>query len=67
MSRPTGWTEIDGVKCIAETADALLCIVDSEKSWIPKSVVGNDSEIQSDGDEGRLVVKEWFALKEGIE
>ena len=37
-----------------------------DKRWIPKSVIHDDSEIWKDaGSEGKLVVGDWFAEKEG--
>lgn len=37
--------------------------------WVPKSVIHDDSELFDDGAhrEGELVVKRWFARKEGWE
>jgi len=53
--------------CIAETPLALLVIVDLKEHWVPKSVVSDDSMVQTKGDLGALVIEEWFAVKEGLE
>lgn len=57
-------------KCTKETEKALLvesrALPDGE-AWVPKSVVSDDSEVFGKGHEGVLVVKSWFAKKEGWE
>jgi hypothetical protein len=50
----------------AETDLALLCNIDDKKRWIPKSVVHEDSEVWSEGDNGTIVLMRWFAEKEGL-
>ena len=56
------------VKCIKATDAALLCEIDGEEVWIPKSQVDDDSEVFDDEDnaEGRLVVTEWIAIQKGL-
>ncbi len=54
-----------GVKCKKETDKALLCTVDDEDVWVPKSQVHADSEVYQEGDEGDLVVSEWIARQKG--
>jgi len=61
--------EVGIVRCKKETDLALL--VEGEclpkgTLWVPKSVVHDDSEVFEEGHEGKLVVKEWFAEKEGL-
>jgi hypothetical protein len=34
--------------------------------WIPKNVVDDESQVFKKGDRGELVVKKWFAQKEGL-
>lgn len=60
---------LDGTECIKETDRALLVVVEdgTREVWIPKSVVDDDSEVFKEGDEGTLVVHEWFAQKEDLE
>jgi hypothetical protein len=64
MSEQT--VEIDDVTVEAETDFALLCSVEDKKHWIPKSVVHEDSEVQSEGDTGTIVIIRWFAEKQGL-
>jgi hypothetical protein len=55
------------VTAIRETTAALLIQFDDRtEKWIPKSVIHDDSEVFKDGDTGELVVKNWFAEKEGL-
>jgi len=57
----------DDVLAQADTENAVLCIIDGEKHWVPKSViVGSESEVNEAGDKGTLVIKAWFAKKEGL-
>lgn len=58
------YEELDEVKAIGETDMAILCLIGADEYWIPKSVIGEDSEVQGEGDTGILSVKEWFARKE---
>lgn len=51
------------------TAKAVLVQLKGSQTWIPKSVIHEDSDVTEDadkGDEGELFVKEWFAEKEGL-
>lgn len=64
MSR--GQVEFENVTCIQETAHALLCIIDDEEVWVPQSQVTEDSEVYRKGDEGKLVVREWWATEKGL-
>jgi len=38
---------------------------DETPFWVPKSVLHDDSEVWKKGDEGDLVVKHWWAEKNG--
>lgn len=58
--------ELEGVHCKRETVAAILCDIDGQAIWIPKSQVRDASEVQGEGDEGTLVVSEWIALEKGI-
>lgn len=59
--------EIYNAKCTAETAKAILVEADGfdEPTWIPQSQIDDDSEVYGKGDEGTLVISEWFARKQG--
>lgn len=59
--------EVEDVTVEQETAKALLVKFDDGKTqWIPKSVIVDDSEVYKMGTSGKLIVKEWFAEKEGL-
>lgn len=66
MSRPgdEAHTMGDG-KCTRATEKALLVLIDGKETWVPQSVVHDDSEVWKVGDEGTLVVKQWWAEKNG--
>lgn len=72
--RPNGRDEdgatFDGVTALRGTERALLCRIPGERAtrdvWIPRSQITDDSEVFEVGDEGQLVVKSWFADREGL-
>lgn len=54
-------------RVLRETDAALLVELESgETVWIPKSCVHEDSEVWKDGQVGDVVVKRWFAEKNGL-
>ena len=53
-------------KAIKETDKALLCDIEGEEMWIPKSVIDDDSEVYKEDDEGTLIISDWFARKKGL-
>jgi hypothetical protein len=53
-------------ECIKATGKAILVLVDGDPQWIPQSQVHEDSEVYCAGDVGDLIVKRWFAEKEGM-
>lgn len=59
---------IDDVECIHETTDAILVVIDGNKHWIPKKQIHEDSEVydMGDGKEGKLIISQWLAEKEGL-
>ena len=61
--------DVGTVTCTRETAKALLVegeCLPGKSIWVPKSVIHDDSEVYELGHEGKLVVQEWFAEKEGL-
>jgi hypothetical protein len=59
--------EVDDVTVENETDKAILVkFEDGKKTWIPKSVIHDDSEVYKMGTDGTLIVKRWFAEKEGL-
>ena len=54
--------------CLAETEKAIKVKLEDadEEFWVPKSVVHDDSEVYSmKNGSGSLVVKQWWAEKNG--
>jgi hypothetical protein len=64
MNGPT--VSFKKVLCKRQTPKAILCEVKGRELWIPQSQIHEDSEVYQDGDEGTLVVSEWFAEKENL-
>lgn len=67
--RPNDKTvSLNDAVCTKETDAALLCVIEGEEHWIPKSQVSDDSEVFDDQDnaEGTLVVSEWIAKQRGL-
>lgn len=58
--------EFMGVRAIRETANALLCVVDDQEMWIPKSQISDDSEVYEAGHTGTLIISEWLATQKGL-
>ena len=56
---------IENVHAIAGSAKAVLCIIEGEEHWIPKSQITDDSEVYERGHEGKLVITHWLAQQLG--
>lgn len=56
-------TEVPDVEVLRATDKALLCKIEKEEVWVPRSVVDDSSEVQEEHDSGTLVVQSWFAKK----
>jgi hypothetical protein len=54
------------VEAIAETDLALLCLIDDQEIWVPKSQITDDSEVKEEGDAGILTVTAWFTKRSGL-
>lgn len=67
MSREKEYTVFENVSVSHETAKALLVVIDGTEHWIPKVVIGEDSEVYEAGTSGDLHVETRFAEKEGLE
>lgn len=59
--------KIDNAICMHDTGKAILVEADDfdEPTWIPQSQIDDDSEVYGKGDEGTLIVSDWFAQKQG--
>lgn len=55
-------------RCKRETPKALLCEIEGDEYWIPKSQIHDDSEVYDAGEnrEGVLIVSEWIAKQKGL-
>lgn len=61
---------IEDVYCKKQTDLALLVEIEGDEYWVPKSVVEQESAVTSPEDderEGTLVVKKWWAEKNGLD
>lgn len=60
---------IEDARCIRRSASgaAVLVRVNGKDKWIPQSVIHDDSEVYEPGGEGKLIVRGWFARKEGLD
>jgi hypothetical protein len=56
-----------GVKCIAEGPRSILVLIGDEKKWIPQALIHADSEVWKRGQEGTLVLPEWFVIERGLD
>lgn len=56
----------DDVYVVRETGNALLCDINGEEMWIPKSQISDDSEIWEGEQEGTLVISAWIARQKGL-
>lgn len=57
-------------KVVAQTDRAVLVkgeAFDDGELWIPRSVIHDDSEVWKQGDQGRLILKGWWARENGLE
>jgi hypothetical protein len=59
------YVRVDAV--LRESERAILCKIDKAQVWVPKSVIGEDSQVRAMGDKGTLAVARWFAEREGLE
>lgn len=57
---------IEDVKCVGATDRAIRVQIDGALHWVPQSQITDDSEVYANGHEGTLIVKAWFARKEGL-
>ena len=54
------------VTVVRESDAALLCNIEGEEIWIPKSQITDDSEVYKADTEGDLVITEWLAEQKGL-
>lgn len=51
--------------CVEERQLSIKVVLGGVHSFIPKSVIHDDSEVFKLNDSGKLIVKHWWAAKEG--
>ena len=69
MSKNNEPVLFEDVEVLATTDLALLCDIEGDEHWIPKSQILNGGDLQDDaekGDKGELVIPEWLAVDEGL-
>lgn len=60
------YVDVDVDEIVAATDRALLCLIDGEEKWLPRSQVA-DGDGYEKGETGvTLSVTSWFAEKEGL-
>lgn len=61
---------IERVTCLRSSKLAILVRLGRASGrdtfWIPQSIIDVDSEVYAEGHSGRLVIRAWWARKEGI-
>jgi hypothetical protein len=58
----------EDVEALRETDKALLCNINGEEHWIPKSQIHDNSEVFDEGENsrGKLVLTAWIAEVKGL-
>lgn len=60
-------TDLGDSECIQQTERAVLCLTEAgDEVWIPKTCLHDDSEVYEKGHKGKLIVKAWWAAREGL-
>jgi hypothetical protein len=63
-----GVARFEGVTGVAATKIAVLVrLATGFQYWVPQSVIHDDSEVFAAGQKGALIVKAWFAQKQGMQ
>lgn len=60
------YVTIEVEEIIAETDDALLCQIDGEEVWLPRSLVESGEDYGKGDGPVELNVAEWKAKEEGL-
>ena len=60
------WVELEGCYIGKATTKAILLHHDGEKFWVPKSQVQDPEQYSRYDEDQTVLVKEWFARKEGL-
>lgn len=70
MTNTDNKVEFENVKAIknSDSGKALLCsgLTPGKDAWVPHSQIHADSEVFQPGDEGTLIVSQWWAETAGL-
>jgi prophage antirepressor-like protein len=66
VNTTNGGVTITNAMAIEETEKAILCTINGQNHWFPKSAVLGISEVLTPGDVGALIVKPWIAKDKGF-
>jgi hypothetical protein len=66
MSDEREVVEFENVEATKETDAALLCVIEGQKHWVPKSQIDDDSEVYKEGHTGKLIITQWLAEQKGL-
>lgn len=56
----------DDVFAKKKTPKALICEIEDEEFVVPDSQIDEESEVIEEGDEGLLIVNQWWAEQVGL-
>lgn len=62
--RPDEVYEVEVDVVVAATAKALLCSIDNEEVWLPRSQIV-EGDLEGVGDRGSVLIKAWLAREKG--
>lgn len=60
------FVELEGVECVKTTPAALLCLIEGDEHWIPRSQLSDESDDLSEGDIGTIFLADWLAARKGL-
>lgn len=64
---PQRMVSFTGCTALKGTQNALLIQTsDGEQVWIPRSQIGENSDVTEEGDNGELEITEWIATEKGL-
>lgn len=56
----------DDARVLRVSPKAVLVEVAGESRWVPRACLHEDSEVEHEGDHGRVAVARWWAEREGF-
>lgn len=60
------WVSFEDVEVKKETDKAILCDIEGEEIWIPKSQISDDSEVYEEDTSGTLIISRWLAKEKDL-